>query len=226
MASKKIGVGRETLRTAKKVKQLNDPEINKKWEEAKQNKTTIKSVVVAIKKKANKNKPLLPLPKNKYDIIYADPPWFYKGGTTPNRIIENQYPTMETKDICKMKIPTSKNAVLFLWCVSPKIEDGLEVIKSWGFKYKTNMVWIKDKIGMGYYARGQHELLLIATKGSPGVPEPKNRPSSVINAPRTQHSKKPEIIYNLIEQMYPNRKYLELFARSIRDNWKSWGNEI
>jgi len=177
-------------------------------------------------KKNKKPKKVPKLPKGKFNVIYADPPWHYEGGTDATRIIENQYPTMKTEDICILEIPAAKDSVLFLWVTNPKLDEGLEVMESWGFTYKTNMVWVKDKIGMGYYARGRHEILLIGTKGSPGVPEPKDRPDSVIEAPRTKHSKKPESAYELIEQMYPERKYLELFARNKRKNWTSWGNEI
>ena len=226
IVARRMGISSETLTTAKKVKDLNDPQINKKWEQAKKGKTTIKAVKMAIDKKT-KPKIIPILPEDKYDIIYADPPWEYEFTEAPNRTIEKEYPTMNLKDICNLKIPCSDNSILFLWVTSPKlIPEGVEVIKSWGFEYKTSMVWIKDRIGMGYYARNRHEFILIGTKGSPGVPEPANRPDSVINAPRTEHSKKPEIVYELIEKMYPNRKYLELFARNKREKWKSWGNEI
>lgn len=226
ITAKKLGIGHETLRTAKKVKEMNDPKINKKWEQAKKGKTTIKAVKMAIDKKT-KPKIIPKLPEDKYDVIYADPPWQYNFTEAPNRTVEKEYPTMALKEICNIKIPSAKDCILFLWCTSPKLyPEGNEVIKSWGFTYKTSMVWVKDKIGMGYYARNRHELLLIATKGSPGVPEPSDRPDSVINAPRKEHSKKPENVYNLIEKMYPERKYLELFARNKRDGWKSWGNEL
>ncbi|MFW9970144.1 MAG: MT-A70 family methyltransferase [Candidatus Odinarchaeota archaeon] len=177
-------------------------------------------------KKQKKPKKIPKLPEDKYNVIYADPPWHYEGGTTSNRIIENKYPTMKTSDICKLKIPSAKDSILFLWVTSPKLEEGLEVMNMWGFTYKTSMVWVKDKIGMGYYARGRHEFILIGTKGSIGAPDPQNRPDSVIEAPRKEHSEKPEIMYELIEQMYPNHKYLELFARKKRENWESWGDEI
>lgn len=189
-------------------------------------KNTFIDNIYAKVKKQKKPKTIPKLPKDKYNVIYADPPWYYEGGTTPNRIIENQYPTMKTEEICKLEIPAAKDAILFLWVTSPKLEEGLNVLKSWDFVYKTSMVWVKDKIGMGYYARGRHEFLLIGTKGSPGVPEPKVRPDSVIEAPRITHSKKPMGVYDLIEQMYPKGKYIELFARNTRKNWKSWGNEV
>ncbi len=78
---------------------------------------------------------------------------------------------------------------------------------------------------MGYYVRNQHELLLIGTRGNISLPLPENRPSSVIHAPRTKHSTKPEEVHILIEKMYPGRKYLELFARKRKEGWDTWGNE-
>ena len=163
----------------------------------------------------------------KYPIIYADPPWQYEHSKTDNRKIENQYPTMSLDEICEMKVGelATPDAVLFMWATSPKLEEALRVISSWGFTYRTNMVWIKDRIGMGYYARQQHELLLIATRGSVPVPEPENRVSSVLHSPRLEHSKKPEQYYETIERMYPEYKKIELFSRNQYDGWESWGNQ-
>jgi len=225
--AKKVKVGKNKIQKAKKIVEIakEDPEIEKRLKEIKKGNATIDNVYAQIQKKENP-KEIPKLPEDRYDVIYADPPWKYEGGTNPTRIIENQYPTMDTKDICNLKIPSANNSILFLWVVNPKLEEGLQVINAWGFEYKTNMVWVKDKIGMGYYARGRHELLLIATKGSPGAPEPENRPDSVIEFPRTEHSKKPELVYELIEKMYLGHKYLELFARNKRDKWTSWGDEI
>jgi N6-adenosine-specific RNA methylase IME4 len=84
------------------------------------------------------------------------------------------------------------------------LEEALQVIAAWGFSYKSNVVWVKDKIGLGYLVRNQHELLLIATRGSMPCPLPANRPSSVIAAPRREHSRKPDEAYELIERMYPD----------------------
>jgi N6-adenosine-specific RNA methylase IME4 len=84
---------------------------------------------------------------------------------------------------------------------------------------------VKDQIGMGYYARQQHEHLLIAKCGNLPVPEPQNRPESVVYAPRGEHSAKPEQFYDLIERMYPGLSYVELFARSARPGWTAWGNQ-
>jgi N6-adenosine-specific RNA methylase IME4 len=164
----------------------------------------------------------------KYPIIYADPPWRYDFSRSTSREIENQYPTMELNDICNLEVVKIANddCVLFLWATNPKLQEALLVIDSWGFEYKTNMVWVKDKIGMGYYARSQHELLLIATRGSVPVPAAEFRPSSVIYSDRDQHSKKPDGVYDLIEKMYPEYAKVELFARNKRDGWESWGNQL
>lgn len=160
------------------------------------------------------------------NVILADPPWRYDFAVSPTRKIENQYPTMETKDICNIELEIDDNAILFLWATNPKLQDALQVMKTWGFEYKTNIVWIKDKIGMGYYARSQHELLLIGTKGKIKPPIPENRKSSIVSGKRTRHSKKPAIIHAYIETMYPDGRYLEMFARERRVMWKPWGNEV
>ena len=167
-----------------------------------------------------------PLPDGVYDIFYVDPPWRYDFSETRTRAIETNYPTMTLEDICDLEIPSSENSVLFLWATNPKLEEALQVIKSWGFTYKTNLAWIKDRIGMGYWFRGQHELLLVATKGKYSPPEQSVRRSGVLESPRRDHSQKPDELYKIIETYFPNGKYIELFARNTRPNWSSWGNEV
>jgi len=163
----------------------------------------------------------------KFNVICADPPWRYDFSGTENREIENQYPTMTVEEICNLHVPAAVDCVLFLWATSPKLREALQVIEAWKFEYKTNMVWVKDKIGMGYYARQQHELILIATKGNLPTPLPADRPSSIIEAPRTGHSEKPQELYDLILKMYPQYgKPLEMFARQERPGWFVWGNEV
>ena len=162
-----------------------------------------------------------------FDVIYADPPWRYQHSISESRAIENQYPTMDLPDICALPVGNvcATNCVLFMWATSPKLAEAMLVIESWGFEYKTCMVWVKDKIGMGYYARQRHELLLIATRGTPETPEPASRPDSVIEAPRGKHSAKPDEFYSIIERMYPGRAMIELFSRSPRAGWMAWGNQ-
>lgn len=163
----------------------------------------------------------------KYNVILADPPWRYDFQMSKSRMIENHYPTMEVDDICKLNVPADNDSILFLWATSPKLLEAIKVMQAWGFTYKTNAVWDKTKIGQGYYFRGQHELLLIGTKGNISPPLPENRRSSVISISRTTHSKKPECVYDMIEKMYPHGVYLELFARNKHsDQWDVWGNEV
>ena len=160
-----------------------------------------------------------------YPVIYADPPWRYEYAETENRAIENQYPTMDLNSICALDVPSADDCVLFLWTTAPKLIEGIRVLESWGFDYKTCAIWDKQKIGMGYYFRVQHEILLIGTKGNIPAPEPANRPRSVVSIPYDGHSKKPHEIAEMIEAMYPEFSKLEMFCRSARDGWDVWGNQ-
>jgi N6-adenosine-specific RNA methylase IME4 len=167
-----------------------------------------------------------PLPKEKFDVIYADPPWEYEFSVSEGREIENHYPTMTLDELKRLEIPAADNAVLLLWAPPPKLPEALEVMKAWGFRYVTCAVWDKEKIGMGYWFRQQHELLLVGVKGNYSPPPPDKRFPSVIRSPRTEHSRKPEVVYELIEAMFPNARLLELFARrNDRPRWVAWGAE-
>ena len=167
-----------------------------------------------------------PLPKGKFHIIYADPPWQFDNAGL-EQSAESKYPTMPTDGICKLPIQElcDIKAVLFLWATNAMLEDALRVCKAWGFDYKSNRVWIKDTTaGIGWFTISKHELLLIATKGEGMHPEKKFE--SWFKAKVEKHSKKPELVYEQIEMMYPNMKYVELFARKTREGWQSWGNQI
>jgi N6-adenosine-specific RNA methylase IME4 len=143
----------------------------------------------------------------KFVVLYADPPWQYEnppmGGT--NRSIENHYPTMTLEEICAMPVGeiAHENAVLFMWATSPKLAECMQVLTAWGFTHRTTMAWVKDKIGMGYHVRERHEIVLIAKRGELPPPDEANRPDSVFEAPRLEHSAKPPITYDLIDRMYP-----------------------
>ncbi len=168
------------------------------------------------------------LPKNRlYSVIYADPPWEFEHEVTPSRSLDRQYPQMSLDKICHLKIAklTTSDAMLFLWVPSSKLDEGLRVVRAWGFDYRTNIVWDKGRPGMGYYCRQRHEHLLIAAKGKPITPPTKARPDSIIPAPRGRHSAKPDVFYEIIEKMYPNLERVELFARKKRAEWDAWGNE-
>ena len=165
----------------------------------------------------------------RYPIIYADPPWRYEnppmGGT--NRSIENHYPTMTLEEICAMPVAdlATDDAMLYLWATAPKLAECMKVIEAWGFEYRTNLVWDKEVIGMGYHARNQHEILLVAKRGNIPPPEAGKQPSSVHRERRAEHSAKPEFYYEMMEAAYPQLPKIELFCRSPRDGWAVWGNQ-
>lgn len=168
-------------------------------------------------------------PSDKYAVLYADPPWRYEHPPigSSSRSIENHYPTMTLEEICALPVDSlvHENAILFLWATAPKLAECFDVIDAWGFTYRTCMVWVKDRIGMGYHARNRHEILLIAKRGQLAPPDPSNRPDSVLEAPRLEHSAKPHDYYDLIERMYPGLPKIELFSRSPRAGWAAWGNQ-
>ena len=172
-----------------------------------------------------------PLPQDrKYPVILADPPWkfeVYDAELGLDSAADAHYPTMELADICKLPIAdlATPDAVLFMWTTAPHLREAFEVLAAWGFGYCTHLVWVKDKAGLGYWVRNQHELLLIARQGNPPTPRPADRPASVISAPRREHSQKPDEAYELIERMYPELPKIELFARAARDGWALWGNQ-
>jgi N6-adenosine-specific RNA methylase IME4 len=167
----------------------------------------------------------------KFAVLYADPPWRYEnppmGGS--NRSIENQYPTMDLDEICALPVGeiAHDNAVLFMWATSPKLAECMQVLAAWDFNYRTDMVWVKDKIGMGYHVREKHESLLIAKRGELPPPAVEARPASVVEAPRLEHSAKPVIFYDIIDTMYPGIRKKELFGRAPdeRPLWSAWGNQ-
>lgn len=160
-----------------------------------------------------------------YDLIYADPPWRYSFSKSNSRKIENQYQTMSTEEICNMVVPSAPNSVLYLWTTSPKLLDGLRVLSAWGFTYKSQAVWDKETKGMGYWFRGQHEILLVGTKGKFSPPAPNLRVGSVFRYKRSNHSKKPDEIRKYLSFVHPDSLKLEMFARQTSIGWDTFGNE-
>lgn len=170
-----------------------------------------------------------PLPAEVYDLIYADPPWQTDLERGEGRDVQNHYPTMALAEIKALAVAefAHRDCVLFLWATSPLLPEALEVMAAWGFTYKSSLIWEKSGIAQGWYARINHEILLIGTRGKPGVPETADRPGSVVSASKGRHSEKPAAFAEIIERMYPNKKRVELFARDgSRPGWSYWGNEI
>lgn len=164
----------------------------------------------------------------RYGVIYADPPWQYEtySAAGKSRAPENHYPTMSLGQLCALTPPAADDAVLFLWATAPLLEHALTLGKAWLFAYSTHFVWAKDKVGTGYWNRNKHELLLVFTKGQVPAPAQGTQPASVIEAPRGRHSEKPEIFAQMIAEMFPTTPRIELFARTTRPGWASWGDEV
>lgn len=180
---------------------------------------------------------LLSLGLEQYGTILADPPWRFSNRTgkmAPEHKRLSRYSTMTMQEI--MELPVSQLALpkshLYLWVPNALILEGLEVMKRWGFTYKTNIVWYKirkdggpDGRGVGFYFRNVTELVLFGTRGNLRTLSPGRRQVNVICRRKREHSRKPDELYNLIEQCSPG-PYLELFARYERPGWTQWGNEV
>ena len=169
--------------------------------------------------------------KEKYRVIYADPPWQYDlEQTSPNLggAIKH-YNSMSIEDLCALPINdiADKDAVLFLWITSPKLNLFLQLMEAWGFEYKTSFVWDKVKHNMGHYNSVRHEFLLIGGRGK-STPDLKRLYDSVITIERSEkHSEKPVEFLNIIDDLYQYGSRIELFARQAKkENWYFWGNEV
>lgn len=170
-----------------------------------------------------------------YKIIYADPPWQYNDkALAGNRGAECKYPVMSQQELAAMDIQSiaDPDCALLMWVTMPKLQDGLNLIKAWGFKYKTcAFTWVKRNTkssgwfwGMGNFTRANAELCLLAVKGKP------KRVSaavhSVVDTPREIHSKKPECIRDRIVQLFGDVPRLEMFCRGKgAAGWDVFGNE-
>lgn len=169
----------------------------------------------------------------KYKIIYADPAWRYQDKSCNGNALAH-YSTMSVKDICKLNVGgvADDNSVLFLWVTYPLLQEGLDVMKAWGFKYKTiGFQWLKKNkkadtffYGLGRWTRGNTECCLIGVKGKPK--RLSNSVSQLIIERIQGHSKKPGIVRDKIVELMGDLPRVELFAREKVEGWDSWGNEI
>lgn len=173
----------------------------------------------------------------KYKTIYADPPWQFQnrtGKVAPEHRRLSRYNTMKLSEIKQLPISelTAEKCHLYLWVPNALLPEGLEVMKSWGFEYKTNIIWEKvrkdgmpDGRGVGFYFRNVTEILLFGIKGDKNrTLDPGRSQVNLIRAIKRAHSRKPDEFVSLIEHCSPG-PYLELFARGDRHNWDMWGNQ-
>ena len=175
--------------------------------------------------------------RSPFSTILADPPWQFQNRTgkmAPEHRRLLRYGTMELEEILELPIPQLAAAAshLYLWIPNALIAEGLEVMKRWGFTYKSNLVWYKvrydggpDGRGVGFYFRNVTELVLFGVRGSMRTLAPGRRQVNLFSSRKREHSRKPEELYDIIEKCSPG-PYLELFARHPRPGWVQWGNEI
>ncbi len=172
------------------------------------------------------------LPEGKYRVIYADPPWSYNdqrktGDHRESTSATYHYGTMSMDDLKAMPIEelAADDSVLFCWATFPLLKDAMELMESWGFKYKTAFVWDKKQGAFGHYHNAAAELLMLATRGS-CTPDSDHKQDQVQTFDRLGHSRKPEEWRQLIDNLYTHGARIELFHRGEKPGgWHVWGSE-
>ncbi len=174
-----------------------------------------------------------PLPTGVYDVIYADPPWDYKGqlqhagpGSGDTGGAARHYPTVTLDDLKQLDVPgiAADDSLLFMWATNPHLDQAIELGKAWGFAWATvAFVWDKKRVNPGFYTLSQCELCLVFKRGA--IPQPRGARNirQLVSARRGPHSAKPEEVRSRIEQMFPHQRKIELFARQEAAGWESWG---
>ncbi len=174
--------------------------------------------------------------KGKFGTILADPPWRFKnktGKVAPEHKRLSRYSTLSLDEIKAIPIRdvAADKSHLYLWVPNALIAEGLAVLSSWGFTYKTNIIWYKirkdggpDGRGVGFYFRNVTEVVLFGVKGSLRTLAPGRSQVNIIPSRKREHSRKPDELYEIIEACSPG-PYLEMFARGARNGWSTWGNE-
>ncbi len=173
----------------------------------------------------------------KFGTLLVDPPWQFSNRTgkmAPEHKRLHRYTTLSLQEIKELPVGNyaAEKSHLYLWVPNALLAWGLELMEAWGFTYKCNLVWYKirkdggpDGRGVGFYFRNVTELILFGVKGSLRTKDPGRRQVNIISTRKREHSRKPDELYEVIEDCSPG-PYLELFARHSRENWTQWGNEL
>jgi len=169
--------------------------------------------------------------------VLADPPWQFSnrtGKVAPEHKRLSRYPTLTLDNIKEIPVSAacSEQAHLYLWVPNALLQEGLDVLQAWGFTYKTNIVWHKirkdggpDGRGVGFYFRNTTELVLFGIRGRLRTLDPGRRQVNIIRTQKREHSRKPDELYDIIEDCSPG-PFLELFARGRHsEKWNVWGNQ-
>ena len=186
------------------------------------------------------------LPEKRYDIIYADPPWDYGGKMQFDKSSKSaaeidlgkkifisaanfKYPTVKTKDLKKIPIDEIANddCLLFMWVTNPHLAQGIELGNAWGFEYKT-VAFVRNKMvhNPGQYTMSYCELCLVFKRGRIPRPRGARNIKQLVEEKRTKHSKKPKVILENIDKMFPSQSKIELFAREKPEGWDVWGLDV
>jgi N6-adenosine-specific RNA methylase IME4 len=174
----------------------------------------------------------------KYNVILLDAPWHYNSRANHKTRfrggVHGHYPTMKMEEIKALNLDSiaDDNCALFMWCTFPYVDEQIKLFEHWGFTYKTvGFVWVKTNkhndnpfFGVGHFTRANAELCLFGMRGK--LPTASNRVSSVVIAPREQHSKKPDIVRDKIVELFGDVPRVELFARQNTNGWDCLGNDI
>jgi N6-adenosine-specific RNA methylase IME4 len=172
---------------------------------------------------------MIQLPAGPFGIALINPPRRFKVRSLKgeSRSASNHYNTRDTDDIYDLPISSilTKDAAIFLWATSPMLSQALQALTAWGFTYRSSLVWVKDRVGNGYWARNCHEMVLIGARGKFRAPIPAHRPDSVIEGQQREHSRKPVRLHEIIEAAWPAACKVVLFAREGRPGWVVWGNQ-
>jgi N6-adenosine-specific RNA methylase IME4 len=155
-------------------------------------------------------------------VLVLDPAWQYDKDAWRFAASTPDYPTMTVEEIRQVDVPglADQDCILWLWTTNKHMADALDLVRHWGFRQKTIMTWVKDRMGVGEWLRGQTEHCILAVRGRP-VKTLTNQ-TTVLQAPRGRHSEKPEEFYRLVESLCPGSK-VELFARRPREGWVTHG---
>ncbi|MCF3935037.1 MT-A70 family methyltransferase [Acuticoccus sp. M5D2P5] len=164
-------------------------------------------------------------------IIVIDPPWKFSSNseTKPGRNAMRHYPCMTDSEIAALPVSewAAPDALLFVWTTAPMLVRSIGVIEQWGgWRYVTQRVWVKSRIGTGFWVRNRHEPVLLYKRGKFPCPRPAPFGDSVIVAPQREHSRKPDELQDRIDEVWPQAAKLEAFARQSRPGWMTFGNEV
>lgn len=165
-------------------------------------------------------------PTGTYTTVVIDPPWKYDNRGTRGAA-NDHYPQLGIEELAELQIPAAEESHLYLWTTNAFLRDALDLVDTWGFDYKATLVWVKPQMGMGNYFRISHELVLFGIRG--GLKTLRKDAMSWFQAPRGEHSAKPDTFYELVESCSPG-PYMDMFNRDggklfRRKGWKGWGNE-